>query len=260
MNHQSKTMYNSFVLLTFIILQFSVHQVISDVKFEIFRSANIQLNKESHEQSDFSAFYLNGLNVKADLDEDELKEKKEEEDQETHPIDFTKINLNNLNSFSPLRNAISKKDVMINDELNDGKLKSRRYPVKLRKQAMSTTKKELNPNESGKSQMQVLDYEYYCTLNHYLGECLRKKLSSKFLIRYKTIDYKSNINQVIDELNELKSSLESSVKPTTATKPNVSNLKTILSALDQTFYSPKILDQVLSDCVRSYEKNCAKKL
>lgn len=255
-------------LILFFVLQ--LNYVYSNQKFEIFRSANIQLNKTSHRNSDFSAFYLDDLNVKADLD-GQTNDK--EDEAETHPIDFSKIN------FSKYR-LPSKKDVlnsMQNDEVTavesnqlNGKqqddIKSklnRKYSMKIRRSKFGSVVGSVKETPSsfkslsGSSSNQIFNYDYYCSPKHYLTECLKKKLTSKFLIRSRSSKNRLNLNNTIEDLNKLSSSLQSTLKSNVRIEKS-SNFKNVLLSLDRTFYNTDLLGQFVGSCILSYQKNCEK--
>ena len=235
---------------------FAVNQVYCNEKFEIFRSANIQLSKASHKESDLAAFHLDEMqNAKADLDNEKSDEKTDE--AETHPIDFKKIN---LNKYQAIRNETAKKDAqMQNDEmpietrLDNGK-RSRKYQMRMRKSSsikQSTSRNELN---SAKRQSliknQIVNYDNYCSSSQYLAECLKKRLSSKFLVNFKS---QQSSNSVMENLNRLNSYLQLSRKQQQSSSLN---LKQMYLALDRTFYNNQFLGQILTSCILSFEKNC----
>lgn len=231
-------------------------------KFEIYRSANIELNEESHKNSDLFAFHQEKVTVKPDLDSE--TEEGVEEEAETHPIDFKKINLANKVQSTRIMN----RDLMQNDESNDqsnGKLddsksKFRKFQsmkmINKTKQSISLPGSDSNaantPNKFNKNQ--IFDYNYFCQPKHFLAECLRKRLSSKFVMRYRLKNTNTNLNHLINDLTKLNSSLEST--EANASSNTTKQSKNVMASLDRTFYNPDLLAQALSTCLLSFEKMC----
>lgn len=213
-------------------------------KFQIYRSANIELNEESHKNSDFFAFHQEKVTVKPDLD-DETAEGAVEE-AETHPIDFKKINL-------AKSSRVINRDLMQNDDSSDqAKLDDNKSKFRKLQSMKMNSKSKQSKNEAANqlnNKNQIFDYDYFCQPKHFLAECLRKRLSSKFVMRYRLKN--ANLNHLINDLNKLNSNLEESNASNT-----IKQSKNVMASLDRTFYNPDLLVQALAPCLLSFDKMC----
>ena len=100
----------------------------------------------------------------------------------------------------------------------------------------------------------LLDYNYYCSPSNYLAECLRKRLSSKFLERFQANrSAAEGLRSVIEDLSQFNSALGSSSN----TASTVRAFRRVQLALDRTFYNNGFLSPLMSNCISAYRKNCA---
>lgn len=227
-------------------------QVCSDASaFSVFRSTDIQVNPAIHKESSLSAFALPGLRVEADL----AGQPNEEGDQvETHPIDFSRID---LSKHSPTGRGVL--NSMQNDEVRppinqfDGRRSFSRFGAQPTKWQARSSGPRSTVFASKFDRNPLLDYDYYCSPSNYLAECLRKRLLSKFLKRFRsTRSAASGLRSTIEDLNRFSSSVESPANAASAAQ----SIKQVSLALDRTFYDTDFLSPMLSDCIVTYQRNC----